>query len=349
MTKPFKKINIMEVCGTHTMAIAQCGIRPLLPKNVNLISGPGCPVCVTSARDIDKAICLSRVKDVVITTFGDLIRVPGSFSSLEKERASGGDIIMVYSVMDALMVAKQRPAKKVVFLGVGFETTSPSVASAIITAKRMRINNFFVLPMFKLITPALKAILNMKQRKIDGFLLPGHVSAVIGLKQYEFIADDYRTAAVVSGFEPEDILKSIKMILSQISAKHFVVENEYERAVNYSGNPKACSILESVFQPVDTDWRAIGMIPKSGLGFKDNYSKYDANRNFRVKIPRVKEPRGCLCGSILLGLKSPIDCSLFGKKCVPQNPVGTCMVSSEGTCAAEYKYGKQKKAFKNAK
>jgi hydrogenase expression/formation protein HypD len=338
MIKPSGKINIMEVCGTHTMAIAQYGLKALLPSSVNLISGPGCPVCVTGGRDIDKAVCLSRKKDVIITTFGDLMRVPGSFSSLEKERANGSKIVMVYSVMDSLALAKQNPEKNVVFLGVGFETTSPSIAAAVITAKKMKIKNFFVLPMFKLITPALKAILDMKDRNISGFLLPGHVSAIIGMKPYGFIAKDYHTAAVVSGFEPADILLSIKMILKQISQGRFLVENQYERAVSYEGNTKACSILNSVFRPIDTEWRAIGAIAESGLGFKPEYAGFDAGKKFRLRVPATKEPKGCLCGKVLLGLKSPADCGLFGKKCTPQDPVGPCMVSSEGACAAEYKY-----------
>jgi hydrogenase expression/formation protein HypD len=341
MSKPAGTINIMEVCGTHTMAIAQHGLRALLPGNVNLISGPGCPVCVTSARDIDKAIALSRNKDVIITTFGDLVRVPGSISSLEKERANGSAVVPVYSVMDSLAVAGQNPSKNVVFLGIGFETTSPTVAATVLAAKKQKIKNFFVLPMFKLITPALKSILEMKERKIGGFLLPGHVSAIIGEKPYKFIARDYKTAAVISGFEPDDILESVKMILKQIAKNHFFIENQYKRAVNLNGNPQARAIMNKVFRPVDTQWRAIGSIPKSGLGFREAYKDFDAERRFRIKVPGTREPKGCLCGKILLGLKAPSACGLFARRCTPGNPIGPCMVSSEGACAAAYKYEKR--------
>ncbi|MFC1501325.1 hydrogenase formation protein HypD [Elusimicrobiota bacterium] len=340
MPKIQKKLNFMEVCGTHTMCIAEFGLKKLFPENVNMLSGPGCPVCVTPIEDIDRSVELSKFKDVIITTFGDMIRVPGSVSSLEIERSKGADVRIVYSPLDAVEIAKENPKKEIVFIGVGFETTSPAIASTLIIAKKKGIKNFSVLPMFKTIPNALKTILDTKNKKIDGFLLPGHVSTIIGVTPYEFIPEKYKIPCVIGGFEPKDILRSVDMLISQISDGKPSVEIQYTRAVSKEGNKEARKILSQVFIQTDSNWRAIGNIPMSGLTFNSSYLGFDATKRFDVKLPKAKEPRGCKCGEVLLGLKKPKQCGLFGKRCVPSDPVGPCMVSSEGSCAAVYKYEK---------
>ena len=334
------KLNFMEVCGTHTMAIARNGLRPVFPKRINMISGPGCPVCVTPTEDIDKAIALSRKRDVIVATFGDMIKVPGSSSSLEKEKAGGADIRIIYSPMDALDIARQNPSKNVVLLGVGFETTSPGMAIAVKSARKEKIRNFYILTMFKTIPAALEAILKVRNRKIDGFLLPGHVSAVIGSKPYEFIAKKYKVPCVIGGFEAGDILKSVDMLLAQTEKHKPAVEIEYSSVVKELGNPQAKRALEEVFEKCDSAWRGIGGIPSSGLKLKGSFAAFDALKKFKIKTKKAKDPRGCRCGDVLLGILDPEGCSLFGKRCVPSNPVGPCMVSSEGACAAKYKYGR---------
>ena len=339
--KTENKLNFMEVCGTHTMAIARNGLRPLFPENVKMISGPGCPVCVTPTEDIDRAVELSRWQNVILASFGDMIRVPGSSSSLEKEMAKGADIRIIYSPMDALEIAKKNPSKNVVLLGVGFETTSPGMAVAIKSAKKEQIDNFFVLPMFKTIPAALEAILRIKKRKIDGFLLPGHVSAVIGSRPYEFIAKQYKVPCVIGGFEPENILRSVAMLLAQIKNKKPAVEIEYSKVVTREGNIKAKSVLGEVFGSSDSVWRGIGNIPASGLKLKAPFAQYDALKKFKIKTKKACDPRGCKCGDVLLGLLEPEKCALFGRRCVPSSPVGPCMVSSEGACAAVFKYGRK--------
>ncbi|OGS46546.1 MAG: hydrogenase formation protein HypD [Elusimicrobia bacterium RIFOXYD2_FULL_34_15] len=333
-----KKVNIMEVCGTHTMAIAYSGLKSLLPKNINLISGPGCPVCVTPTPIIDSAIELAK-KGLIITTFGDMLKVPGSNSSLEKEKSNGNDVRMVYSCFDALKIAQKNPKKEVVFVGVGFETTSPTIAATIKTAEKEKTKNFSVIPAFKVIPPALKVILEQKNLKIDGFLLPGHVSAIIGSKPYQFITEKYKISSVITGFEPSEILEGIFMILKQIKTKKPIIEIQYKKVVKKEGNPFAMKLLYSIFEESDSQWRGLGIIKKSGLKFKYKYKKFDALQKFKTKLKNAKEPVGCLCGKILTGTVKPIQCHLFGKKCNPSNPIGPCMVSSEGTCAAYYKYG----------
>lgn len=267
-----------------------------------------------------------------------MMSVPGSKSSLLKEKAKGTDIRIVYSPVDSLKIAKQNPSKEIVFLGVGFETTSPAVAATVLLAQKKRIKNFSVLPMFKLVIPALRTILMMKKNKIDGFILPGHVSTIIGSKPYEFIPDEFGIPCVIAGFEPKDILTSIKMVLKQIKEKRPSIEIEYVRAVNPDGNKTAVNMINQVFNVVDSNWRAIGNIPESGLSFNSRYADFDAIKKFPIKILPAKEPKNCSCGDILLGLKTPIECVLFGKKCTPSNPIGPCMVSSEGSCAAVFKY-----------
>lgn len=332
-----KKINLMEVCGTHTVAIFRNGIRKILSSNINLISGPGCPVCVTPISYIDEIIALSRGDNFVITTFGDMIRVPGSTSTLEKEKAAGADIRIVYSTLDALKIAQDNSSKKVVFMGVGFETTSPTIASAVLKAQKDGINNFSVLSVAKMMPPAMKALLEGKEVNIDGFICPGHVSAIIGSKPYDFITTRYKVPCVVCGFEPLDILQSIYMLVKQIEDGRAEVEIQYERAVKPEGNKIALDKIKEVFKVIDSDWRGIGNIPLSGLEIKDKYGKFNA-RKFAVKTEETKESKGCRCGEVLRGVITPLECPLFKKGCSPENPQGACMVSTEGTCAAYYKY-----------
>ena len=333
------RINIMEVCGTHTMAIARYGLRKLFPPEITMLSGPGCPVCVTSIEDIDRAIEISKRKDVITATFGDMMRVPGSRSSLESEKARGSDIRIVYSPMDALEVALFHPEKKVVFLGVGFETTSPAVAGTVRRAKNRRITNFYVLPMFKTIPRALEAVLRMGGQKVDGFLLPGHVSAIIGPEPYGFIPEKFGVPCVIGGFSANDIMTSINMLGNQIKNRRPLVEIQYAAVVKRGGNKKAQDILREVFEESDAVWRGIGKIPGSGLKLGKECRLFDASRLLNAKRIPSREPAGCSCGLILIGLKKPAQCRLFGSKCTPAHPVGPCMVSSEGACAAEYKYG----------
>lgn len=339
LAKGKEEIVLMEVCGTHTMAIFRYGIRQILPKNIKLISGPGCPVCVTPNEVIDKAIVYARYKDIILATFGDMIRVPGSSSSLEKERASGGDIKVVYSTLDALQIAKNNPLKKVVFLAIGFETTSPTIASCILEARKKNIKNFYVLTANKVIPPAMEVLVNTEELRVDGFICPGHVSTIIGSRPYEPIANKYKVPCVISGFEPIDILQSTYMLVNQIINKEAKVEVQYQRVVKEEGNKIALGIIEEVFKVEDSNWRGVGIIPNSGHTLKDKYQEFNILENLSVEVEETKETPGCICGLILQGLKTPLDCNLFREICKPENPVGACMVSSEGTCAAYYKYG----------
>lgn len=333
-----RTINIMEVCGTHTMAISRFGIRALMPENIRLISGPGCPVCVTPVSEVDKAIELSEIKDLIITTFGDMMKVPGTKSSLNKKRAEGRDIRVIYSPLDALEIARSNPSKNVIFLGIGFETTAPLIAATVIQAKTENIKNFFVLPCFKVVIPPMIVLLNDKDLKLNGFICPGHVSAIIGAKPYEIIVKEYKIPCVVMGFEALDILTGIHMIIKQIADEKPAVEIQYKRAIRYEGNINAQNMIKKVFKESDSNWRGIGMIPGSGLTFSDEYTEFDVTKRFNYDISYSKELQGCKCGDVLKGKVIPFDCPLFGKKCTPENPAGACMVSSEGTCAAYYKY-----------
>lgn len=332
------KINVMEVCGTHTMAISRFGIRSMLPKKIRLISGPGCPVCVTPVSDIDKSIELSENKDVIITTFGDMVKVPGTKSSLKIKKAEGKDIRVVYSPMDAIEIAQKNKSKKIVFIGIGFETTSPAMALSVKQAQEKGIKNFFVLPFFKLVIPPMVALSEDKNIKIDGFICPGHVSTIIGAKPYELIVKKYKIPCVISGFEPIDILTTIYMIIKQILNEKPNVEIQYRRAVKYNGNKVAQDILSEVFKTCDSNWRGIGIIPDSGLTFSRKYTEFNALEKFDFDVSHSKDPAGCRCGDVLKGKCPPFDCKLFNKRCTPENPVGACMVSTEGTCAAYYKY-----------
>jgi hydrogenase expression/formation protein HypD len=331
-------IRLMEVCGTHTVSIFRNGIRSLLPDTINLLSGPGCPVCVTDQREIDAFIALAKTEDVIVTTFGDLMRVPGSVSSLQKERANGHDIRVVYSTMDALEAAQKYPEKQVVFLGVGFETTAPTIAAAVASAKRRKLKNFFVYSAHKLVPPALEALMSIEDIRIDGFILPGHVSVITGLKAYQPFFDRHRIPSVVSGFEPTDILQTIWMLVKQVEQNRPAIGNAYGRAVTDEGNTKARALMEEVFQATDVAWRGIGVIPQSGFKFRDAFSDFDAEKAFSIDTPESENPKGCACGEILTGIKTPPECPLYKTVCTPIDPVGPCMVSSEGTCAAYYKY-----------
>jgi hydrogenase expression/formation protein HypD len=332
-----RPIRLMEVCGTHTVSIFRYGIRGLLPEHIRLLSGPGCPVCVTPNIDIDLTIALSRQKDVMIVTFGDMMKVPGSTSSLQKEKAEGRDIRIIYSSLEALKIAKEFPGKKVVFLAIGFETTSPTIAVAILRTREEKIKNLFFLNSQKRIPPALRALLQTRQQGIDGFILPGHVSTIIGTKPYQFISKEFGRPAVITGFEPLDILQGISMLIEQIEANRPHVEIQYRRVVYDEGNPVALSKIYEVFEEDEGNWRGIGLIPNSGYRFKESYNKMDV-RNFDVEVEPSKEHPECLCGEVLQGIKTPLECRLFKVVCHPENPIGPCMVSIEGTCHTYYKF-----------
>lgn len=332
-------VRFMEFCGGHTVAIFKYGIRQLLPKNIHMISGPGCPVCVTATTDIDKAIALAQGPGVIITTFGDMLKMPGIRSSLQRVRADGADVRMVYSTLDALKIAVENPAKCVVFLGIGFETTAPTVAASILEAEERRIKNYFVLSQHKLCPPAIRAILDSGEVKLDGLICPGHVSAITGSNAWEFIARDYHIPCVVSGFEPADILQCIDMLVSQVEKHESVTEIAYRRGTTPEGNRFALDLMSKVFEPCSANWRGFGEIPGSGLKIRQQYRHYDAEIKFEIKTEPVDEPKGCICGEVLRGVKTPLDCRLFGKVCNPESPVGPCMVSSEGSCSAYYLFG----------
>ena len=332
-----KEIILMEVCGGHTMAIHRFGLASLLPSNIRLISGPGCPVCVSSQLFIDKAMAYSKIPGTIITTYGDLIRVPGSSTSLEKERAAGSDIRIVYSALESLEIARGNPEKNVIFLGIGFETTAPATAATIIKAKKEKISNFFVLSAHKVMPPVMKALVE-EGVKINGFIAPGHVTAITGTSIYNDLASVYGLGVVVSGFEPADLMQAVLMLAIQMESGTPKVEIQYQRVVHYKGNIIAQQLLDEVFVHSDDSWRGLGMIPDSGLKIRENFSSFDAEKQFTVNVPESVEPKGCMCGQILRGIKTPEDCTLFGKKCSPSHPVGACMVSAEGTCATYYKY-----------
>jgi hydrogenase expression/formation protein HypD len=336
--RPAKGMNIMEVCGTHTMAISRSGLRQVLPEAINLISGPGCPVCVTSSSDIDHIIGIIRDYEVTLFTFGDMVRVPGTVSSLYYEKSQGRDVRICYSPMDALDYAADNPGKKVIFVGIGFETTAPLSAVILKKAARDGINNFYIFNTHKLVPPALELLLTDSLIKVDAFLCPGHVSAIIGSRPYGFIPEKYHTPCVISGFEPLDILQSLDMLLDQYNSGTARVEIQYDRVVRPEGNPAAIAAMQEVFKPGDSAWRGLGILPGSGLKLKAGYSGFDAAAIFGVDLPESGEPPGCRCGDVLKGIARPFDCRLFASACTPENPVGPCMVSSEGSCAAYYKY-----------
>lgn len=338
-SKTKEDIHVMEVCGTHTMAIAEYGIKKMLPKHLKVLSGPGCPVCVTSQSDIDSVLELAQMKDVIITSFGDMLKVRGSDGkSLDLMRIKNCDVRIVYSPVDALTIAEENPNKKIVFVGVGFETTAPVIAATVLRAEAANIKNFYTTSFFKLITPALRFLLSSKKSNISGFILPGHVSSVTGTKIYDFLCGEYSIPSAAAGFEPVDILSAIEMILKQINSNKPEVQNEYFRAVPEDGNNTAANMVKRVFDVCDAEWRAIGILKNSGLKLSGKYAHFDALKKFNIKKTVSKSTKGCLCGDILLGRAEPSDCKFFGKQCTPLYAIGPCMVSSEGACAAMYKY-----------
>lgn len=335
--KSVSKIRLMEVCGGHTLAIRKYGIQHLLPSTIELLSGPGCPVCVTDRMAIDQSIALARMPGVIVTTYGDLIRVPGSESSLNQEKALGADVRIVYSTLDALEIARSNPEKKVVFLGIGFETTTPSSAVAISEAEKQNISNFSLLSMHKLMPPAMAGLID-QGIKIDGYIGPGHVTTIAGAGMYDPLVKKYRISVVVSGFEPVDLLQSILMLVNMKEEGRYGTEIQYKRAVTKEGNVKARELVNLVFEPTDDAWRGLGVIPQSGLKIRNEFSGFDAALHFNLNIKPVPEPKGCICSEVLRGLKKPDQCALFGKVCTPVNPIGACMVSGEGACQAWFQY-----------
>jgi hydrogenase expression/formation protein HypD len=335
-----RPVNFMEVCGTHTMSIYQYGIRSLLPDNVHLVSGPGCPVCVTPVGYVDNALACAVEPGNIVATFGDMLRVPGSSSSLMEQRALGADVRIVYSPLDAVTLAAGNPRSRVIFLGVGFETTAPAVAASILEAARLGLDNYFVLTSHKTMPKPMEILTADPELNLAGYLCPAHVSTVIGGKAYAALAQRFHIPCVVTGFEPADIMQGIEMLLAQVLKAESRVEIQYCRAVTWDGNPKAQAILERVFSPGDTEWRGLGVLPDSGLNIREGLSMFDAAKV--LDLPEVAgiENTACRCGEVLRGKLAPFDCPLFGTACTPEEPVGACMVSSEGTCAAAYKYGR---------
>lgn len=333
-----RHVNLMEVCGTHTVSIARYGLRNAMPEGVHLLSGPGCPVCVTSNHDIDCMIALSHVPNAIITTFGDMIRVPGSSTTLGAQRANGRDVRVVYSPLDALEIARENPTRPVIFLGVGFETTAPTVGASIQMADEQGLDNYFVYSAHKRTPPAILAIADDPSTQVHGFILPGHVSTITGLDPYQPLAEHFHVPGVVAGFEPVDILSCIARLLAQLDLSEARIENAYSRGVQNSGNTVAQRMIEEVFEPCDATWRGLGTIPGSGCRIRACYAKHDASQAFSPAIEPTVEPRGCRCGDVLRGIIAPDHCPLFGRACNAEHPVGPCMVSSEGSCAAYYRY-----------
>jgi hydrogenase expression/formation protein HypD len=332
----------MEVCGTHTVNIARSGLKQLLPPQIQLLSGPGCPVCVTAQGEIDAAIALARMPGVKLLTFGDMIRVPGSESSLQMEQAGGRDIRILYSPHDALRIARENPERQVVFLAVGFETTMPLVAAIVQSAAQQRITNLSFFLMAKLLPPALRSLCKQDATRIDGFLLPGHVTAILGMEPFQFLATDFGRPGVVAGFMPEEILLALAILVRRIGAGEIGIENAYRTVVRPEGNRTAKALLMEVFQPTDATWRGLGLIPDSGLAFRSSYAEFDARNRFSLGEFVSEDPAGCLCGEILRGRNFAKDCPLFDRTCTPETPIGPCMVSSEGSCAAAYRYERWK-------
>lgn len=333
-----RPVRIMEVCGTHTMSIFRHGIRSLLPEGITLLSGPGCPVCVTPASHIDAFLAATDLPQVTIATFGDLIRVPGTGRSLAGARAGGARVEIVYSPMDALALAQKEPERTVLFPAIGFETTVPTIAATILAAKRQGVANFLIVAAGKTMPNALEALMADPELQVDGLLCPGHVSAIIGSEAYRPLADRYGLACAVAGFEPADILAGLLSLIRQINDRRPGVENCYTRVVSAEGNVRAQQLIAEVFEPADSEWRGLGVIPQSGLVLRESYRSFDAMAQLNLPARPSREPKGCRCGEILKGRVLPPDCPLYGTACTPLQPVGPCMVSNEGTCAAYYRY-----------
>ena len=336
-----RPIRLMEFCGGHTHAIMRYGLRSLLPPTVDLCSGPGCPVCVTANADLDKAIALSRVPDLILTTFGDMVRVPGSRESLQDAKASGADVRLVYSTLDALKIARENPTQPVVFLGVGFETTAPTIAAAILQAQAEDLGNFSVLSLHKLTPPATRAILDSGEIALDGIIGPGHVTTIIGASAWEFLPSEYNLPAAVAGFEPLDILRAIADLVDMIEDKKPGISNSYARSASQQGNPTAMEVMGRAFEVSTAEWRGLGPVPDSGLSIRPELIQFDAAHLYEIDPGPTKEHKGCLCGDVLRGTVTPPECPLFGKACTPVRPIGPCMVSGEGACAAYYQFGQE--------
>ncbi len=333
-------VALMEVCGTHTVSLFRTGARSLLPEGLRLISGPGCPVCVTSQGYLDAACELAERDDIIIATYGDMVRVPGSKGSLEDLRSRGAEVAVVYSARDALALAEREPGKQVVFLAVGFETTTPATALTVLDAARRGVNNYSILPGHKLVIPAMEALLSGGEVPVDGFLCPGHVSVIIGAEAYRPVAENFGKPCVVAGFELSGMLEGVRRLVAQHAAGESKVENVYGVVVTDEGNREAWDLVMRVFEPGDTAWRAMGELPGSGLVLREEYREFDACQRFGVEYGPDVHPPGCICGEVIQGKKLPGDCALFATGCTPTDPIGPCMVSSEGTCAAWYKYGR---------
>ncbi|MCO5972996.1 hydrogenase formation protein HypD [Actinoallomurus soli] len=341
LCEPGRSYRFMEVCGGHTHTIYKHGIEDFLPESIRLVHGPGCPVCVIPMGRVDDAITIARQPDVIMTSFGDMMRVPGGQGSFFDAKAAGADIRMVYSPLDALKIARAEPGKRVVFMAIGFETTAPSTAMTVLRAAEEGVDNFAVFCNHVMIIPAIKAILDSPDLRLDGFLGPGHVSAVIGCRPYEFIARDHGKPLVCAGFEPLDILSSVHMLLRQLAEGRTQVENQYARVVPWEGNPKALRVIGEVMEPRPYfEWRGLGFISHSALRMKEAYARFDAERIFELPGVRVADPKACQCGEVLKGVLRPWECKVFGTACTPETPIGTCMVSSEGACAAYYAFGR---------
>jgi hydrogenase expression/formation protein HypD len=333
--------RLMEFCGGHTHAIMRYGLRTLLPDTVDLRSGPGCPVCVTANADLDRAIALAQVPGLILTTFGDMVRVPGSTQSLQDAKATGADVRMVYSTLDALGIARQNPTRPVVFLGVGFETTAPTIAAAILQAAAEGVENFSVLSLHKLTPPATRAILDAGEIALNGIIGPGHVTTIIGAGAWEFLPAEYHMPVAIAGFEPLDILRAVADLVDMIEDGQPDVANTYARSVTRQGNPAAMGVMDQVFEVSAADWRGMGVVPASGLSIRPRFVQFDAAHLFEVDPGPTVEHKGCLCGDVLRGTVTPPQCPLFGTACTPARPIGPCMVSAEGACAAYHQFGQE--------
>ncbi|MGD0462226.1 MAG: hydrogenase formation protein HypD [Tepidisphaeraceae bacterium] len=333
-----RPVKFMEVCGTHTMSAFRCGLHSLMPRNVTLLSGPGCPVCVTSQGDIDQLIELARDRAVTLCTYGDMLRVVGSEGSLEQCRAEGADVRVVYSSLDAVKLAAENPRREVVFAAVGFETTTPASAAAVIEANRLGLENFSILSTHKLIIPAMRALLESGDVQVDGFLCPGHVAVIIGAAVFEPIVQEYHRPCVIAGFEGPQIAAALARLTELVVEGRAALENLYSQAVTEEGNRAAQAIIEEVFMPADWQWRGLGKLKCSGLALRFAYARYDARTRFALGAPTGRETPGCRCGDVITGRATPIDCKLFATACTPVRALGPCMVSSEGTCQAWFKY-----------
>ena len=336
-----KPLNIMEICGGHTHSIMKFGLPQLVGENINFIHGPGCPVCVMPRSRIDEAIAIASIDGVIFCTLADMLRVPGSKGSLSELRADGADIRALYSPLDTITIAKENPDKKVVFFAIGFETTTPMSAVVVKQAVELNLQNLFIHINHVTVPAPVRAIMSDKDVKIDAFLGPSHVSVITGSKIYEELANEFKTPIAVSGFEPLDLMDSILNLVSQHENGTHKVYNEYARVVSKDGNLKAKELIDRYFQPCDFEWRGLGVIKDSGLRLRDEFSYLDAKKYFNVEVGESKESKACICGEILRGKAKPYDCKVFGKVCNPQNPIGSCMVSGEGACAAYYKYSKR--------